>query len=480
MQLPGLTLGIVADDLTGANDCALAFFKRGCITEILLKLEDVAFGTGEESPQQPPLVDDDVQVWSLNTNSRHATPEEAHDRVLQAAHVLMSRYGAENLYKKMDSTLRGHVARECLAMLDATGAECCIIVPAYPEQWRQTVGGYQLVRGLPLERTEVARDPLFPVSVSSVCDILAVGASSQEIGHIELSTVLRGAAPLVKAIQEKIQGGIKLLVVDACQSVDLEQIALAIEKVRKSNRVIPCGSAGLAIALSRYWPGRVTNPEGEGTPDPSTVDLGQPNPILVVSGSNSGTTRKQLHRLIEHYPFMGDESQLTVISLTPQHILGIESLETVLAQLIESLEGRNTTLITTALDESSLEETVSLGAEQQWNVGEVNQAALSILGQLVKRALEWKSVKLVLCGGETTYEVSRSIDSGSMRMIAEVEPAIPLLQDESGRWVVTKSGNFGEPMALNNIVRYLKGRESAEKGEKNEKSEDPTEPPLSD
>src|SRR5947207_2402957 len=90
--MPELT--IIADDLTGAADCGIAFALAGLPTF-------VAFGKGP-----PP---GDAQVLALDTDSRAASPEEASRRVHAAAKDVWGR-GARTLYKKIDSTLRGHVA----------------------------------------------------------------------------------------------------------------------------------------------------------------------------------------------------------------------------------------------------------------------------------------------------------------------------------------------------------------------------------
>jgi uncharacterized protein YgbK (DUF1537 family) len=36
-------------------------------------------------------------------------------------------------------------------------------MPAFPQEGRTTVGGYHLLKGVPIERTEMARDPHSPI-----------------------------------------------------------------------------------------------------------------------------------------------------------------------------------------------------------------------------------------------------------------------------------------------------------------------------
>ena len=68
------------------------------------------------------------------------------------------------------------------------------------------------------------------------------------IDTIGLNVVTKGAGPIVLKINELVQKGKKIIVIDAVSKTDLEQIALAIEKC--SYDILPCGSAGLANALS--------------------------------------------------------------------------------------------------------------------------------------------------------------------------------------------------------------------------------------
>ena len=58
-------VGIIADDLTGANDTALQFHQRGANTKILLDSDCV------------PKVKAGTEVWALSSESRNIPVEEA-------------------------------------------------------------------------------------------------------------------------------------------------------------------------------------------------------------------------------------------------------------------------------------------------------------------------------------------------------------------------------------------------------------------
>jgi uncharacterized protein YgbK (DUF1537 family) len=140
----------------------------------------------------------------VDTDSRAQTAEEAARRVV-AAVKLLQQAGAEWIYKKVDSVLRGQVTAEIEAMMQQLGFERALLAPANPSLGRTIRDGKYFVRGKLIHRTDFARDPqfprtsarvleliktpqLFPISVSTLADtlpengiILAEAASPQDV-----------------------------------------------------------------------------------------------------------------------------------------------------------------------------------------------------------------------------------------------------------------------------------------------------------
>ena len=154
------TIGIIADDLTGANDTALQFFIKGSNTEILL-------GYNDELQNHI-----NVGTWAVSSETRNIDKNEAAKIVYDTASVLKDKLNVEHFYKKIDSTLRGNITYEIFAVLEATGKDAAVVAPAYVQEGRITIGGYQLSKGVPIERTDAARDPKAPIYESYVPDIL--------------------------------------------------------------------------------------------------------------------------------------------------------------------------------------------------------------------------------------------------------------------------------------------------------------------
>lgn len=441
LQLSGQNIGVVADDMTGANDTALQFFIAGVPTQVLLNCDGISN-----------VQTSSAQALSINTDSRHLDKPTAARQVRQAVQRLRDQFGVENFYKKMDSTLRGHIAEECLAFLDELEADCVVIVPAFPQEGRTTVGGYQLVHGTPVERTFVVRDPLFPVRQSHIPTLLGQQTNPSWVGYIPLSTVLHGAGPIQKELSEHIREGRKLVVMDATSDEDLEQIALVIEKINSTYKVLPCGAAGLAHALTKRW----VQDSAHASNDPVAFT---PSPILIVSGSISHVTRTQLQQLQEHYALYGHNSKLTVFELTPNLTLGLSSSSHLVAEIQQALGTDNTVILTSALQDGTYSETLALGQEHAINDHKASALAQEVMATLTAQVLETLESKLILCGGETSASVCKALGSQTLKLIAEAQPAIPLTIDDKGHWIITKSGHFGEPMVLANLVQFLKSHQ---------------------
>ena len=196
------TVGIIADDLTGANDTALQFMLNNADTHILLNTEE------------EPGKSNTSQVWAIATESRNIAPEYAFEKVKLATQYLVEKVNPDYFYKKIDSTIRGNIAVEIMSMLDVLNWDAALIMPAFPQENRITVGGYHLLKGVPIERTEMARDPLSPIFESHLPTLLQnqLGSNLKDIvGLIELKTILDGAGPILQAINKLIEKGVKII-----------------------------------------------------------------------------------------------------------------------------------------------------------------------------------------------------------------------------------------------------------------------------
>ena len=80
--------------------------------------------------------------------------------------------GRDVLYKTVDSTLRGHIAQELEACFAASGRRSLVFAPAFPQAGRTTVGGIQLVDGIPVSESAYGHDPVHPARHSALVDLV--------------------------------------------------------------------------------------------------------------------------------------------------------------------------------------------------------------------------------------------------------------------------------------------------------------------
>lgn len=428
-------IGIVADDLTGANDTALQFHIRGANTQIIL------------DPSYVPENKTTTEVWAIPTETRNINVATAYERVKLATKFLRDNLGVEYFYKKIDSTLRGNIAVEALGMIEVLEWDAAVVIPAFPQEGRVTVGGYHMLKGTLIERTEHARDPQSPIYESHIPTLLKKQldkAHEYLIDSIEMNTVIKGAGPILHKLNELIRDGKKLIVVDAMTTTDIEQVVLAMEK--STYNILPCGSAGCAQVLGNIW-----LPEMKNNHITKTI---QEMPKLIVSGSATQTTAAQISKLENE----DDIENTYFISLKLDNIL--EGVTNDIVERVSSNLVKNNVVV---VHTSNLTVDAKVLGQMLFD-NEMSKAQLvtkicDYLAELTRRVIFNKEVLLIAIGGETSFKCCKAIGSSSLQVVDSVMPAIPLCIDTKAQWIVTKSGNLGNANTLIDILKYFEQHE---------------------
>lgn len=143
---------LVADDSTGANASAILLKQLNFTTVSLI----------DYARDFPGL---DYDAVAISTDSRAICAEEAHDRVEL---VLKGYIGNPPMVinKRIDSTLRGNLGAELNAFWELFPQRKIAIVPSFPKSGRVCKQGQVYVQGVPLEQTDVAKDPKMPITTS--------------------------------------------------------------------------------------------------------------------------------------------------------------------------------------------------------------------------------------------------------------------------------------------------------------------------
>lgn len=396
-------LAIIADDLTGAADTAAPFARQGLVTMILLS--------------DGPLSDADV--LAVSTDTREGSASEAAARTRSAALRLGPALRSDDecwIYKKIDSTLRGHPGVELRALMQALGLERVLAAPAFPAQGRTTVNGRQHVDGQPLEATPFAEQ-----------------VASSDFGRVlsdsPLPVVQRISVPRLRSGEVDVaSAGAGIIVADAETDADL---ALVIEAATTAGIRLLCGSAGLAQALA----GTIAIPAEASAPVLPSRPAG---PALIVAASRHPATAAQVHHLRDlGLPVVTPTSDLFQFdSVGPTQL--IDRLANELAA------GRHTVLTTIGLP------TAPIGAAA------VAERLAAVVASLC--AIQEPS-GLILTGGAIAAAVSRALEARALWLRGEVEPGVPwgrlIGGMVTGMPVVTKAGGFGHTGTLEAALQVI-------------------------
>jgi uncharacterized protein YgbK (DUF1537 family) len=101
----------------------------------------------------------------IDTESRHLSAEAATERMRALLAVVPP---GTRIFKKIDSTLRGPIAAELAVLAAAFPDRRMIVCPAYPQLGRTVRHGKLLVDGVPVNETDFARDPRWPVADATI------------------------------------------------------------------------------------------------------------------------------------------------------------------------------------------------------------------------------------------------------------------------------------------------------------------------
>ena len=429
---------IIADDLTGANDTALQFKINGADSNIILNKNDIV--------KQKECC---AQAWAISTESRNVDPQTAFERVKDAVQLMLDEINPDYFYKKIDSTVRGNIAIEILAALEVLGWDGAVVIPAFPQEGRITVGGYQLLKGIPIERTEMAMDPHSPITESHLPTMLKkqLGQNLENlIGIIELKTVLDGAGPIVMEIKKLLEEGKRIIITDSVSTTDIEQITLAIKK--SGCKLLTVGNAACAKVLSNEWFAAENKEE--------LLPVKLPKlPKFIVSGSATQITANQINKFEQSGDF---EENSLVIELNMNNIMsGVE--DSLVQRIVTNLTGNNIVLVHTS---NLLRNYDGFRDNIDLTKSDFASAITDFLAELTQKVLKEKKAVLITLGGETSYKCCNAINANQLKLVDEVLPAIALSNSvNSNQWIVTKSGNLGGVNTLIEIISYFDKHEES-------------------
>ncbi len=464
---------ILADDLTGAHDVAIPFAKRGFAVAVV---------------NDPDRLDrfDAADLVVLNTNTRSCGEAETAERVGAACEAIAARPGAL-IYKKIDSLLRGNVGFEIDLVKDLLDFGLAVCAPAFPEMNRTTVGGYHLLRGVPIRRMDMA-GPDIPPPSAFIPDLLNRNQDDPANGaghHIDLKTVQAGSAAMREALAriDEASGSNQrtTVVVDMADPASWEQL---LDAVFESHPVPPetrsstpgaaptttvptpeaslllCGSGGMAGALAermaRTW--RPRNPISPASRAAKAASPRPNGPVLVFACSLHETTRRQVEELAVR-------DATNVCLFDPLAIVDEQKRGNELDRLtnrIADVMAQDRDVVVRLKRPRQPEELQAWLKRLSETAGGRDPASMVIkhLGTVARRLFSMaEPAGLVLTGGETAESVFRELDHDGAWILDEIEPGVALAAVAGGPRddlpVVVKAGSFGDERTLARAMERL-------------------------
>lgn len=211
---------VIADDITGAAEIAGIAFSQG--QQVRLVCGGAVYGC-------------DTAIYGttvIATDTRSMSEGEAVAETLRIASLLSPH--SSFLFKKTDSALRGHVVAELKALMQATGCQRTVYLPANPSKGRIIRNGVYYIKEVRGEQGEVSEvpiaetafnyDPEFPAKTSALEErfpdakahniIMPDAESEEDIRRViatynDGKTLFAGAADLFALLVEQETRGTK-------------------------------------------------------------------------------------------------------------------------------------------------------------------------------------------------------------------------------------------------------------------------------
>jgi uncharacterized protein YgbK (DUF1537 family) len=415
-----MKIGVIGDDFTGSGDIANTLAKAGART-----VQYVGTPAGR-------LADATVDAAVIALKTRSIAAADAVAQSLAACRWLIAN-GAEQIVFKycstFDSTPEGNIGPVAEALLGELDASVALVCPAFPANGRTLYKGHLFVGDRLLNESGMENHPLTPMTDPDIRRWLS-RQTTLKVGHLALERLRSDGADA--ALDLAIRNGEKLVVADAISNEDL----MALGRLAKTHRLVTGGS-GIAMGL----PGNFgISPRSGSEPR----HAGAEGPALILSGSCSSATRRQIEAYRAQHPAMRLEA---ADALDPD-----AAIARCLDFLVAHRDGG-------PLVYSTAEPAEVAAAQARYGRERLALLLDRIFAELAAQAVAAGFRRLVVAGGETSGAVASAFGAAALEVGPEIDSGVPVLvlDGEPKLAFALKSGNFGADDFFERALDMLRG-----------------------
>lgn len=424
-----MKIGVIADDLTGSNATGVRLARQGFEAATMVHYSDL--------PKS-----DSYNAVCIDTDSRYASEEVARTRVKTVLDNL-KKWGANVICKRIDSTVRGNIGIEIDTVLNELGENAvAVVVASFPDSGRITSGGYLLVNGIPLQVTDVAHDPVAPLTQSYV-PALVQKQSRYPVSYIGLDTVLAGEKETEQALREQIAAGKRIIVLDAVTDEEIESIARAMVAIKEC-QMIPVDPGPLTSAYAKFY----------------TRQHASDKKIIVTVGSITSNAASQLQYVSEKtnaQPIYVDAKKLASFGESWE-----EETDRVIQTVLDEMERQSILVVTTNSPYADPLNLKEIAREQGTSQDALAKRIADGLGKITRFAIQKSPYEIGGCftsGGDVTASLCALARAEGIKLEVEVLPLVAYGHLIGGYLdgipLVTKGGMAGDKKAIYASIQYL-------------------------
>ena len=378
-------IAVIADDFTGAAEIGGIGLRYGL--NVVIETEDIQSHNAD--------------LLIIATDTRSLSAKEASEHIFQITKELQ-KLKPQFIFKKIDSALRGNIAEELLAEMEALGKNRAIIIAANPVFKRIIQNGIYYIDGTPLHETCFSSDPEHPINSSSVLEI--VGAGNTTILHN------------LKPDDELPEKG--LIIGDATSYEDLEKWVSRIDK-----QTLIAGASGFFDALLVKQ---------------SSFQTSQNPPPFVPYGQNSlyvlGSTYPKNYDFVKKLEESGYFLSNMPVEIYNNRNFDPSHLESWVDHIVKGISKHQKVAISVVHPPS--------------NESDITSRIKIIMGELIKKVTEQISIhELIIEGGSTTYMVLEHLNIKKLFPIHELDTGVIRMKIDgwANLCLTTKPGSYYWP-----------------------------------